>query len=100
MNIRKDNLTIDTFSEKIRELTYTFNLDKTKKDYNEKMAFLDQLDSILSLSVRVQTATSLEQTIVLAKRGIKNKKDRDNKSKNQAPISIFKPQVPTTCIAQ
>lgn len=101
MNVRKDKSTIESFSEKIRELTYTLiNLDQTKKEYYEKMAinvFLDQLDSILALSVRVQNATSLEQTIVLAKQEdlkLKNKRAQENKTKQLAPNTNYRFQQP------
>lgn len=94
LNRNKDNLEI--FSDKIRELTYSLiNCGSQKSDYYEKMAIsvlLDQVHPMISIMVRTQNPSNLEEVISLVKlEELKyNKyraKERENVKHNPTPFS-------------
>lgn len=69
-NVHKNRMDLETFGDKIRELTYTLiGLDSSKREFYENMGmsvFIGQLSPLLSLSIRMQSPNNLEHAITLA----------------------------------
>lgn len=70
-NVTRNKMDLDTFGERIRDLTCTLiSLDPLKRDFYEEMGigvFTGQLNPLLSLAIRMQKPSNLERTIILAK---------------------------------
>lgn len=90
IKLNKNRDSIELFSEKIRELTYSLiNRGTQKTSYYEKMAIsvlLEQIHPMISIMVRTQNPTSLEDVISLAKQEeIKYLKYRTRERENSRP---------------
>lgn len=70
MNLSTKKYGLDQLSEKVRFITYALiNLDKSKKEFYEKIDFdvsLDQLDPLIALNIRVWGINDLIPAIMLA----------------------------------
>lgn len=71
MQVSRNNNSIDQFGNKIRLLMYALiSKNPEKYDYYEKMAleiFLDKLNPIVAIIIKLKNVENLEQAITVAK---------------------------------
>lgn len=84
---------VDQFSEKVRDITYALvNKDIARKAFYEKMAFnvfLDRLDPLIALNIRVKGIHDLSEAITVAKQEeakLRNRKAITSNTKHVLPI--------------
>lgn len=80
---------IEQFSESIREITYALvNIDNQKKEFYENIAFnvfLDRIDPLIAINIRIKGITDLGEAITVAKQQEIKLKNRRVSTSNYKP---------------